>query len=164
SALETLKIELSQLSKGLKYVFLGSGNTFPVIISSELSVDQERKLINLLQEHKSVLGWTIADIKDISPLICSHRIHLEEGAHPRRDPQRRLNPTIKEVVKKEVLKLLDAGIIYPISHSKWVSPTQVVSKKSRVTLVENENGVPIPTRVVTGWRICIDYRKLNSAT
>ncbi|XP_057962104.1 uncharacterized protein LOC131153670 [Malania oleifera] len=109
-------------------------------------------------------GWVITDIKGISPLICSHKIHLEEGTQPRRDPQRRLNPTMKEVVKKEVLKLLDVGIIYPISDSQWVSPTQVVPKKSGVTVVENEDGVSIPTRVVTGWRMCIDYRKLNSAT
>ena len=86
-------------------------------------------MIDMLREHKSALGWTIADIKGISPLICSHQINLEDGAIPRRDPQRRLNPTMKEVVKNEVLKLLDAGIIYPVADSKWVSPTQVVPKK-----------------------------------
>ncbi|KAL5827957.1 hypothetical protein ACOSQ3_019799 [Xanthoceras sorbifolium] len=164
SIMETPKVDLSLLPNGLKHAFLGPGNTFPVIISSELSVEQDEKLLNLLREHKSALGWTIADIKGISPLVCSHRIHLEEGTHPRRDPQRRLNPTMKEVVKKEVLKLLDAGIIDPISDSKWVSPTQVVLKKSGVTVVENEKGVPVPTRAVTGWCMCIDYRKLNAAT
>lgn len=122
------------------------------------------KLLDLLREHKSALGWTIVDIKGISPLICSHRIYLEEGANPRRDPQRRLNPTMKEVVKKEVLKLLDAGIIYSISDSKWISPTQVVPKKAGVTVVENEQGVLVPTKVVTEWRMCIGYRKLNAAT
>ena len=71
---------------------------------------------------------------------------------------------MKEVVKKEVLKLLDAGIIYQISDSKWISPTQVVPKKAGVTVVENEKVVLVPTKVVTGWRMCIDYRKLNSAT
>ncbi|KAL5563898.1 hypothetical protein UlMin_033645 [Ulmus minor] len=155
---------LAPLPKGLKHAFLGPGDIFPVIISSELSDVQSDKLLDLLREHKTALGWTIADIKGISPLICSHRIHLEEGANPRRDPQRRLNPTMKEVVKKEVLKLLDAGIIYPISDSKWISPTQVVPKKAGVTVVENEKGVLVPTKVVTGWRMCIDYRKLNSAT
>ena len=70
---------------------------------------------------------------------------------------------MKEVVKNEVLKLLDAGIIYPISYSKWVSPTQVVPKKSGVAVVENKKGALVPTKVVTGWRICIDYRKLNAA-
>ena len=71
---------------------------------------------------------------------------------------------MKEVVRKEVLKLLDVGIIYPIIDSKWVSPTQVVPKKSRVTVVKGESGELVPTRTVTGWRMCIDYRKLNSYT
>lgn len=78
--------------------------------------------------------------------------------------QRRLNPNMKEVVKNEVIKLLDNGIIYPISDSKQVSPTQVVTKKSGVTVITNEKNELIPTRTITGWRICIDYRKLNSMT
>ena len=71
---------------------------------------------------------------------------------------------MKEVVKKEVLKLLDVGVICPIADSKWVSPTQVVPKKSGVTVVENENNELIPTRVTSGWRVCIDCRKLNALT
>ena len=71
---------------------------------------------------------------------------------------------MKEVVKKEIIKLLDAGIIYPISDSDWVSPIHVVPKKGRLTVVNNENNELIPTRTVTGWRMCIDYRKLNKAT
>ena len=78
--------------------------------------------------------------------------------------QRHLNPNMKEVVRREVLKLLDAGIIYPISDSKWVSPTQVVPKKSRVTVMKNEYNELVPTRIQTGWRICIDYHKLNITT
>ncbi|KAH9763969.1 hypothetical protein KPL70_001356 [Citrus sinensis] len=78
--------------------------------------------------------------------------------------QRRLNPNMKKVVRTEVLKLLDAGIIYPISDSSWVSPVQVVPKKSGVTVVANADNELIPTRVTTGWRVCIDYRKLNSVT
>ncbi|KAK2451697.1 hypothetical protein QL285_010729 [Trifolium repens] len=71
---------------------------------------------------------------------------------------------MKEVVKKEVLKLLEAGMIYPISDSAWVSPVHVVPKKGGMTVVRNEKNELIPTRTVTGWRMCIDYRRLNSAT
>ncbi|KAH9704903.1 hypothetical protein KPL70_011654 [Citrus sinensis] len=93
-----------------------------------------------------------------------HYIHLDENAKSTREMQRRLNPNMKEVVRTEVLKLLDAGIIYPISDSSWVSPVQVVPKKSGVTVVTNADNELIPTRVTTGWRVCIDYRKLNSVT
>jgi len=87
-----------------------------------------------------------------------HQIHLEENAKTLREPQRRLNPILKEVVRAEVIKLLDVGIIYPISDSQWVSPIQVVPKKSRVTVVTNENNEFVPARVQTDWRVCIDYR------
>ena len=79
-------------------------------------------------------------------------------------PQRRVNPNIKEVVKKEVVKLLDAGLIYAISDSPWVSPVQVVPKKGGMTVVKNDKDELVPQRTVTGWRVCIDYRKLNDAT
>ena len=123
------KLELKPLPSHVKYAFLGAEETFPVIISSSLEMNQENQLLEILRTHRTALGWTIADIKGISPLICTHRIHLEEDFKPSRQPQRRLNPIMKEVVKKEVLKLLDVGIIYPIADSKWVSPTQVVPMK-----------------------------------
>ena len=158
------KLELKPLPIHLKYAFLGEEDTFPVIISSSLDLTQETQLLEILKTHGTALGWTIADIKGISPLIYTHRIHLEEDVKPSRKPQRRLNPIMKEVVKKEVLKLLDVGVIYPIADSKWISPTQVVPKKSGVTIVANENSELIPTRVTSGWRVCIDYRKLNAGT
>ncbi|CAN6700866.1 unnamed protein product [Malus baccata var. baccata] len=157
-------LELKQLPSHLKYVFLGEDQTVPVIISSSLTAQEEDKLIRVLKEHKSAIGWTLADIKGISPTTCMHRILLEEGAKPSREAQRRLNPPMLEVVKKEVIKLLDCGVIYPISDSRWVSPVQVVPKKSGVTVVKNEEQELVPTRVVTGWRVCIDYRKLNAMT
>ena len=143
------KLELKPLPSHLKYAFLGVEDTFPVIISSSLVSNQENELLEILRTHKTVIGLTIADIKGISPLICTHRIHLEEDVKPSRQPQQRLNSVMKEVVKKEVLKLLDVGVIYPIANSKWVSPTQVVPKKSGVTVVAYEHNELIPTRVTT---------------
>jgi hypothetical protein len=155
---------LKPLADKLKYAFLGSNDTLPVIIAFDLQEDQESELISVLKEHKEAIGWTLADLKGIDPSICMHRIHLEDDAKPSREAQRRLNPNMKEVVMKEVVKLLNAGMIYPISDSKWVSPIHVVPKRSRVTVVKNKNNELIPTRVQSGWRVCIDYRKLNSMT
>ncbi|XP_070004486.1 uncharacterized protein [Nicotiana sylvestris] len=106
----------------------------------------------------------MVDIKGISPPYCMHKILLEEGHKPSREHQRRLNPNMKEVVKKEVIKWLDARIIFPISDSSWVSPVQCVPKKGGMTVVKNDNNELISTRTVTGWRICMDYKKLNLAT
>ncbi|KAH9658411.1 Endonuclease [Citrus sinensis] len=158
------KLELKPLPNTLEYAFLGEESTLPVIISSSLNDEQKGKLLDVLKEHKGALGWTIADIKGINPVDCMHYIHLDENAKSTRKMQRRLNPNMKEVVITEVLKLLDAGIIYPISDSSWVSPVQVVPKKSGVTVVTNVDNELIPTKVTTGWRVCIDYRKLNSVT
>ena len=117
-----------------------------------------------MRKYKSAIRWNIADIKGISPLVCTHKIYLEDNAKPSREMQHRLNPTMKEIVRTKVLKLLDEGIIYPIAYSKWVSPTQVMPKKSRITVIKNENNELIPTHVTTSWCMCIDYRKLNAVT
>jgi hypothetical protein len=157
-------LDLKPLPNHLRYAYLGSSSTLPVIISASLDEVQEEKLLRVLREHKSALGWILADIKGISPSICMHKILLEEGMKPVIDQQRRLNPIMKEVVKKEIIKWLDAGIIYPISDSSWVSPVQCVPKKGGMTVVKNDNNELIPTRTITGWRVCMDYRKLNKAT
>ena len=81
------KLELKPLPSHLKYTFLGVEETFPVIISSSLESDQENKLLEILRTHKTAIGWTIIDIKGINPLICTHRIHLEEDVKPSRQPQ-----------------------------------------------------------------------------
>nr|CAN79259.1 hypothetical protein VITISV_007591 [Vitis vinifera] len=103
-----------------------------------------------------------------SPIVISSsltdHIYMEEETKPVRQPQRRLNPHMQEVVRLEVLKLLRPGIIYPISNSPWVSPTQVVPKKSGITVVQNDKGEKVSTRLTSGWRVCIDYRKLNTVT
>ncbi|XP_074283003.1 uncharacterized protein LOC141607548 [Silene latifolia] len=130
-------VELKPLPSHLKYAFLGNEETLPVIISSKLTKEQEEALIRVLKQHKEAIGWTMADIKGISPNLCMHQILLEDEAKPVRQPQRRLNPPMMDVVKKEVLKLLHVGMIYPISDSQWVSPTQVVPKKFGLTVVEN---------------------------
>ena len=135
-----------------------------VIISNELTVVEEEELVKVLREHKFAIGWQIDDLQGISPMVCMHKIYLEENFKPIRQPQRRINPTMKDVVRKEVIKLLDTDIIYPISDSEWVSPIHVVPKKGEMTVVKNEKNELIPTRKVTGWRMCIDYRRLNQAT
>jgi hypothetical protein len=111
-----------------------------------------------------VIGYSISDLKGISPAFCTHRIPLEEQCKPVVEPQRRLSHAMREVVKKEVIKLLDVGIIYPVPHSEWVSPVHCVPKKGGITVVKNEKDELIPQRIVTRWRMCIDYRKLNKAT
>ncbi|CAN6554948.1 unnamed protein product [Malus baccata var. baccata] len=164
SVIQAPVLELKPLPDHLKYVFLGDNETLPVIVSSSLTAIEEEKLIRVLKEHKTAIGWTLADIRGISPTTCMHRILLEEGAKPTREAQRRLNPPMMEVVKKEIIKLLDCGVIYPISDSRWVSPVQCVPKKSGVTVVKNAENELVPTRIQTGWRVCIDYRKLNATT
>ncbi|CAL8993407.1 unnamed protein product [Prunus brigantina] len=129
SVVKPPELELKPLPSHLKYAYLAEFETLPVIIASDLTSLEEDKLIRVLKEFKSTIGWSIADIKGISPTMCMHRILLEEGAKPTREPQRRLNPNMKEVVRAEVLKLLDVGVIYPISDSKWVGAIHVVPKR-----------------------------------
>ncbi|XP_076933605.1 uncharacterized protein LOC143599576 [Bidens hawaiensis] len=156
-------MELKVLPSHLEYGYLEEGSNLPVIVSSKLMEEEKMKLIEVLKLHKGAIAWRLSDIQGISPAYCTHRILMENEYKPVVQLQRRLYLTMQEVVKKEVLKLMDAGVIYPISDSPWVSPTQVVPKKG-MTIVTNEKNELIPSRIVTGWCVCIDYRRLNDAT
>ncbi|XP_004289461.1 PREDICTED: uncharacterized protein LOC101311229 [Fragaria vesca subsp. vesca] len=126
-------LELKPFPKHLKYAYLGDLETLPVIIASNLSRLEEEKLLRVLKDHKAAIGWSIADIRGISPTKCMHRILLKDESKPSREEQRRLNPHMKEV-------------------------------KSGITVVKNDSNELVPQRVITGWRVCIDYRKLNAST
>ena len=109
-------------------------------------------------------GYSLDDLEGISPTLCQNKINMEPDAKPVVDHQRRLNPKMKGVVRTEILKLLEAGIIYPIADSRWVSPVHCVPKKGGITVVPNDKNELIPQRIFTGYRMVIDYRKLNKAT
>nr|GEV04739.1 reverse transcriptase domain-containing protein [Tanacetum cinerariifolium] len=129
---EPPEVELKDLPPHLEYLFLEGDDKLPVIIAKDLKDEKKTALIKILMED------------DFKPAV---------------QHQRRVNPKNHEVIKKEVLKLLDAGLIYPISDSPWVNPVHCVPKKGGFTVVENEENELIPTRLVTGWRVCIDYRR-----
>ncbi|GJX83960.1 reverse transcriptase domain-containing protein [Tanacetum coccineum] len=154
---EPPKLELKDLPSHLKYAFLEGNDKLPVIISKELKEEEKAALLKVLKSHKRAITWKIFDIKVINPSFCTHKILMEDDFKPAVQHQRRVNPKIHKVIKKEVIKLLDAGLIYPISDSPWVSPVHCVPKKGGMTVVENEDNELIPTRLVTGWRVCIDY-------
>ncbi|RDY10728.1 hypothetical protein CR513_04702, partial [Mucuna pruriens] len=116
----------------MKYAYLEDDQKIPIIIANNLQSEQEERLLHVLRKHRKSIG--------INSFICMHRILLEEEAQPMRQPQRQLNPTILDVVKKEVMKLL------------------VVPKKSEMTVVKNQNDELVPTRIRN------NYRKLNQAT
>ncbi|CAM8959032.1 unnamed protein product [Rhodiola kirilowii] len=134
SVMQAPKIELKPLHGHLKYAFLGENNTLLVIIKSGLEANQEHRLVKVLRQHKLAIGWTLADLRGVSPAVCMHRILLEDGSKTSREPQRRLNPIMMEIVQKEIQKLLDAYVIYPISDSQWVNPVHVVPKKTGITI------------------------------
>ncbi|XP_012458287.1 uncharacterized protein LOC105779082 [Gossypium raimondii] len=114
------KLELKGLPENLKYIYLGENQTLPLIVSNALTEIQESKLIRVLREHREAFGWTLANIRGLSTTLCTHKIALEPNSAPKRDLQRRLNPPMMEVVKKEILKWLEANVIYLIADSEWV--------------------------------------------
>jgi hypothetical protein len=117
-----------------------------VNINLDLSITETHRLMKLLIEHKEAFAWDCMDMKGIYSELCTHHIYINEECRPIFQPQRRMNPNLKEIVKEELQKLLNVGLIYPISDNEWVSPLVIVPKK---------NGK---------WRVCVDYRSLNKAT
>ncbi|GJY87735.1 reverse transcriptase domain-containing protein [Tanacetum coccineum] len=133
---EPPEVELKDLSPHLEYAFLEGTDKLPIIIDKDLKDEEKVALIKVLKSHKRALAWQLSDIKGINPEFCTHKILMEDDFKPAVQHQRRVNPKIHEVIKKE----------------------------GGFTVVENEENKLIPTRLVTGWRVCIDYQKLNDAT
>nr|GFB18705.1 DNA-directed DNA polymerase [Tanacetum cinerariifolium] len=150
---EPPEVELKELPPHLEYAFLGDNGKWPVIIEKDLSSNEKMDLINVLKTRKKAIAWKLNDIKGIDPEFCSHKILLEEDYSPKVQSQRRVNPKIHDVIKKELEKLLNAGLIYPISDSSWVSPIHCVPKKGGMTVIKNDENELVPTRLVTGWRV-----------
>nr|GFA12366.1 reverse transcriptase domain-containing protein [Tanacetum cinerariifolium] len=158
------EVELKELPPHLEYEFLGDNEKWPVIITKDLNANEKTALINVLKLQKKAIAGKLTDIRGIDPKFCLHKILLEEDFSPMVQSQRRVNPKIHDVIKKDVEKLLDAGLIYPISDSPWVCPVHCVFKKGGMTVIKNDENELVLTHLVTSWRVCIDYRKLNGAT
>ncbi|XP_048227244.1 uncharacterized protein LOC125369274 [Ricinus communis] len=138
---DPLVLELKELDKHLSYRFMDEEEKLPVIIAAYLTLEERAKTLDALKRYKKAFAYKIVDIPGINPSLCSHKILKEDSYKPIVQPQRRLNPNMKEVVKKEV-----------------------VLKKGGMTVIRNEQDELIPTRTVTGFRVCINYRRLNNAT
>nr|GFB08166.1 hypothetical protein [Tanacetum cinerariifolium] len=123
-----VEVELKDLRPHIEYAFLEGDNKLPVIIAKELGDEEKSALIKGLKSHKRAIAWKLSDIQVINPEFYTHKILMEEDYKPAVQHQRRVNPKIYDVIKKEVEKLLDAGLIYPISDSPWVSPVHCVLK------------------------------------
>nr|GFC11078.1 reverse transcriptase domain-containing protein [Tanacetum cinerariifolium] len=119
---EPLEVELKDLPYHLEYAFLEGDNKLPFIIAKELEGEEKAALIKVLKSHKRAIARKLSDIQGINPEFCTHKILMEENYKPAVQHHRRVNPKIHDVIKKEVEKLLDAGLIYPISDSPWVNP------------------------------------------
>nr|GEX71832.1 reverse transcriptase domain-containing protein [Tanacetum cinerariifolium] len=145
---EPPKYELKELSSHLEYAFLEGTDKLRILISKEIKNEEKSALLKILKSHKRTIAWKISDIKGIDPHFYIHKILMEDDFKPMFQHQRRVNSKIHEVIKKEVIKLFDAELIYPLSDSPWVSPVHCVPKKCGMTVVKNEDNELIPTRYV----------------
>nr|GEY42237.1 retrovirus-related Pol polyprotein from transposon 17.6 [Tanacetum cinerariifolium] len=146
---EPTVVELKVLPPHLEYAFLEGEDKLPVIIAKDLSVEEKTALITVLKSHKRAIAWKLSDIKGINPEFFTHKIRMKEDFEPTVQHQRRVNPKIHDVIKQEVIKLLNARLIYPISDSPWVSPMHFVPKKGGFIVVENKDNELILTSLVT---------------
>nr|GEV17494.1 reverse transcriptase domain-containing protein [Tanacetum cinerariifolium] len=113
------KVELKDLPPHLEYAFLEGNNKLLVMIAKDLKDEERTTLIKVLKSHKRAIAWKLSDIKGINLEFCTHKILIAEDFKLVVQHQRRVNPRIHDVIKKEVEKLLDAGLIYLISDSPW---------------------------------------------
>nr|GEX13609.1 hypothetical protein [Tanacetum cinerariifolium] len=145
--------DMSDLPPHLEYSFLEGDDKLLVIIAKDLKDKEKPALIKVLKSHKQVIAWKLFDIKGINSKFYTHKILMEDDFKPAIQHQRRVNPKIHEMIKKEVLKLLDVELIYPMSDSPWVRPLHCVPKKGGFTVVENKENELIPTRLVTDFLV-----------
>ncbi|GJX17267.1 reverse transcriptase domain-containing protein [Tanacetum coccineum] len=159
--MKTSELSVKDLPSHLEYAYLEENDKLPVIIAKGLKDDEKDALLKVLKSHKRAIAWKITDIKGIDPRFCTHKILMEDDYKPTVQSQRRVNPKIHEVIKKEVLKLLDAGMIYPIFDSPWVSPVPCIQKKGVITVVANEENELIQARY---FQIPIDPQDQEKTT
>nr|GEY22330.1 retrovirus-related Pol polyprotein from transposon 17.6 [Tanacetum cinerariifolium] len=158
-------VELYVLPPRLKNAFLEGEDKLSVIITKDLSVEEKNALITVLKSHKRAIAWKLSDIKRINPEFYTHKILMKEDFEPIVQHQRSVNPKIHDVIKQEVIKLLDVGLIYLISDSPWVSLVHCVPKKGGFTVVENEDNELIPTHLFFGYfQIPIDPKDQEKTT
>nr|GEV90666.1 reverse transcriptase domain-containing protein [Tanacetum cinerariifolium] len=146
---EPPEVKLKDLPPHLEYVFLEGDDKLPVIIAKDLSVEEKATLITVLKSHKRAIAWKLFDIKGIDPVFYTHKILIEDEFEPVAQYQRRVNPKIQDVIKQEVLKLLDAGLIYPISDSPWSSEGVYTARKpltfSRLATIDQSGDIMAQT-------------------
>nr|GEU47937.1 reverse transcriptase domain-containing protein [Tanacetum cinerariifolium] len=140
---EPPKVKLKDLTPHLKYIFLEGDDKFPIIIAKYLSVEEKAALIKVLKSHKQAIAWKLFDIKSIDSKFCTHKILSEDDFDPTVQHQRRVNPKVYDVIKKEVLKLPDAGLIYPISDSPWEKSHFMVKEGIILGHKISKNGIEV---------------------
>ncbi|GJX32772.1 reverse transcriptase domain-containing protein [Tanacetum coccineum] len=158
------ELELKDLPPHLEYAFLEVTTKSPAIIAKDFKREEKDQLVKVLKSHKQAIAWKISDIKGIDPNFCTHKILMEDDFKPAVQHQRRVNPKINDVIKAEVIKLLDAGLIYPISDSPWVSPVHAVAKKVMLERLAGNEFYCFPDGFFGYFQIPIDPQDKEKTT